>query len=114
MPIATVDDRLAEAVATGRALQNLAATTNPSAFSIADVTVVNAGIDVTRDPTGKPVADLERFGQAIRTLGDHMPERSLVVIASTVPPGTTELVAAPALDEGLKARSIPAGSISLA
>ena len=107
VPIPNVDDRLATAVATGRALQNLTATTDPSAFAGADVTVVNVGVDVKRGPASELVADFDVFAQAIRTLGDHMPARSLVVIASTVPPGTTELIAAPALAEGLKARSLP-------
>lgn len=114
VPMRAADDHLAAAVADGRVLQNLAATTDPSAFGSADVTVVNVGINVTRGPAGEPVADLDAFARAIRTLGDQMPAHSLVVIASTVPPGTTELIAAPALAEGLKTRSLAAGSILLA
>jgi nucleotide sugar dehydrogenase len=95
-------------------VQNLAATTDPGVYGTADVTVVNVALDVSLDEDDEPHVDLDSFEQAIRTLGAHMPPGSLVVIASTVPPGTTELVAAPALFEELRSRSMPPEAILLA
>jgi UDP-N-acetyl-D-glucosamine dehydrogenase len=57
---------------------------------------------------------LDGFRAAIRTLGAAMPPGSLVIVETTVPPGTTEKVVAPELADALAARGLPADAIRIA
>jgi nucleotide sugar dehydrogenase len=113
-PVGSIDKSLAVAIAEGRKRNNLAATTAAEAFGSADITVVSVGLPLLERSAGQAIADLSGFEEAIATLGTHMRPDSLVIVASTVPPGTTAQVAAPALVDALKRRNLPAEAIHLA
>ena len=72
-----------------------------------------------RDGAGNPLyivigVDLPPFRAAIGAVGDHMKPDALILLESTVPPGTTERIVAPLLRERLAARSLPARALKLA
>ncbi|HWX84810.1 MAG TPA: nucleotide sugar dehydrogenase [Xanthobacteraceae bacterium] len=110
-PFATTDAALVTAAGSARRAGNLVAVTDASAFGAADIIVVEIGLDI-EDET--PKVDLPPFRAAIGTVGDHMKADALVLLESTVPPGTTERIVAPLLRERLAARSLPTQALKLA
>jgi nucleotide sugar dehydrogenase len=112
-PFATADPALKTAAAAARQRGNLKATFDPSAYESAAIAIVDVHLDVTTGP-GLPTADLTGFRAAIRTLGQRLPEGALVIIETTVPPGTTARVVAPDLEAALAPRGLPASALLLA
>lgn len=112
-PFATTDRTLVEAAEHAARAGNLSATTDPSAFSTADVIVVDVGLDL-EEKDAQPRANLPPFLAAMRAVGDHMRTDALVLLESTVPPGTCERVVAPLLRECLAQRSLPIDRVNLA
>ncbi len=112
-PFSCSDPKIGEAVATAHAVGNLVATTDPRAFAQATVTVVDVPLDVT-EVDGVPSSNFEAFRHAIDTLGTAMPPGSLIVVETTVPPGTCEHVAAPALSAAAERRGLAPDAIRLA
>src|SRR5580700_4406762 len=110
-PFATTDAALVAAAQSARAAGNLVAVTDPGAFGEADIIVVEIGLDIEEK---SPTVDLPPFRAAIGTVGDHMKPDALILLESTVPPGTTERIVAPLLRERLAARSLPTQALKLA
>lgn len=107
-PFATADSSLEVAVAEACASGNLATTCNPVTYGLADVIVVDVNLDLAADGDGAegPRLDLSDFRAAIRTLGRWMRPDALVVVETTVPPGTCVHVVAPELESALRARGL--------
>jgi nucleotide sugar dehydrogenase len=112
-PFATTDAALVDAARSARVAGNLAAVTDANAFGAADIIVVEIGLDI-EDKAVSPKVDLPPFRAAIGTIGDHMKPDALILLESTVPPGTTERIVAPLLRERLAARSLPTQALKLA
>ena len=113
LPVASTDAKLARALAEASARGNLLATTDERAYELASVTVVDVPVDVVH-LNGRPKAILESLRTAVRTLGRYMPPGSLVVVETTVPPGTTEKVVAPEVASALAERGLPPEALRLA
>jgi len=113
LPVAANDGALRAALAAAVERGNLVATTDAAAYALASVTIVDLPLDVVLDD-GRPTVRLEGFRAAIRTLGSAMPPGSLVIVETTVPPGTTEKVVAPELAHALAERGLPADAIGIA
>ena len=113
LPVASADEELGAAFSQSCAIGNLRATTDPAAFEQAGITVVDIHLDVVRDG-GLPAVSFNGFRRAMRTLGEHMRPGSLIIIETTVPPGTCERVAAPELAAALRQRGLPEDAILLA
>lgn len=112
-PFPTTDAALVAAARSARIAGNLVAVTDASVFGVADVIAVEIGLDID-DKTAAAKVDLPPFRAAIGTVGDHMKSDALILLESTVPPGTTERIVAPLLRERLAARSLPAHALKLA
>jgi UDP-N-acetyl-D-glucosamine dehydrogenase len=112
-PVPTNDKTLTREIKKAHQRGNLFATTDPSAFALASVTVVNVPLDVVLDGP-RPTVNYDGFRAAIRTLGLHMPAGGLVIVETTVPPGTCEQVVAPELFRALAERDLPADALMLA
>ncbi len=110
-PFVTTDAALVGAAQSARVAGNLVAVTDASVFGEADIIVVEIGLDI-EDKT--PKVDLPPFRAAIGTVGDHMKPDALILLESTVPPGTTERIVAPLLRERLAARSLPTHALKIA
>ena len=110
-PFPTTDAALVAAARSARTAGNLVAVTDAGVFGAADIIVVEIGLDI-EDRT--PKVDLPPFRAAIGTVGDHMKPDALILLESTVPPGTTERIVAPLLRERLAARSLPTHALKLA
>jgi nucleotide sugar dehydrogenase len=112
-PFGTSDPRLIEATAAAKAAGNLDASSDPSVIASADVVVVDVHLDVQTEAE-PPRADLEPFRAAIRTVGEFLRPGALVVVETTVPPGTCERVVAPELAAAFGRRGLPEDAFLLA
>jgi nucleotide sugar dehydrogenase len=113
LPISTADTRLAQALQAAHERGNIVATTDQRVYSLAAVAVVDISLDVIEDG-GRPTVNLDGFRAAVSTLGEHLPAGSLIVVETTVPPGTTERVAAPELARALERRGLGQDAVLLA
>ncbi len=112
-PFHCPDDSLQTAITEAHRAGNLGATTDEAAYEQADIVVVDVPLDV-QDDGADPACDMSGFEAAIRTLGRRLRPGSLVMVETTVPPGTCANVAAPCLAAELRARGLPPESVLLA
>jgi nucleotide sugar dehydrogenase len=112
-PVVSNDEELSFAFAQAFGAGNLIATTDPEVYAVADITVVDVHLDLAYQD-GRPSIPLDGFRKAIATLGTYMKPGSLIVVETTVPPGTCAAVAAPELALALERRGLPPDSIRLA
>jgi UDP-N-acetyl-D-glucosamine dehydrogenase len=112
-PFETADDEIPAAMREVTGNGNFVATADPQAIADADVIVVDIHLDIPTD-THKPEVAFDDFRAAIATIARHMSPGALVMVETTVPPGTCEKVVAPELAQGLAARGLPADSFLLA
>jgi len=94
------------------------ATYDTYAYSVADVIIVDINLDVQKhsDPQMELLGydvDLSGFKKAMMTIGDNCKESALVLVETTVPPGTCEKVVFPILTEKLKLRGLSAEKLLL-
>jgi UDP-N-acetyl-D-glucosamine dehydrogenase len=113
LPIRSADPKMEAAMAMAVETGNLRATTDQEVYASAGVAIVDIGLDVSaRD--GEPEVDFGDLRRAVATLASRMPAGSLIVVETTVPPGTCEKVIAPEVDRALEERGMPGGSILVA
>jgi UDP-N-acetyl-D-glucosamine dehydrogenase len=117
-PLTAGDPKIEEFFAAARRTDRFLATHDPYAYSQAHVVIVDINLDVTKkaDPAGLLCdydVDLTGFRRAITTIGDHCREDALVVVETTVPPGTCQKVVDPILRERLAARGLPTDRLRL-
>jgi nucleotide sugar dehydrogenase len=113
LPLITTDEGLRNALSDAQDHGNLLATVDERVLRLASVTVVCIPFDVVNGEDG-PTFEFEEFRAAIRTLGELMAPGSLLVVETTVPPGTCEKVVVPELGEALARRGLPEDAIMLA
>ncbi|MFH1784425.1 MAG: nucleotide sugar dehydrogenase [bacterium] len=90
--------------------KTLTATYNSDCLKLADCVVVDVQCDFAKKDLGKMKtgeADMAALEATIRTIGEKMQPNCLVLIETTVAPGTTEFVAWPILKKAFASRSIP-------
>jgi nucleotide sugar dehydrogenase len=112
-PFATTDAKLVAAAAQGKASSNLSATTDVTALTQSDVIVVDVGLDL-QEKGHRPTFQRQSFEAAITSVGKHMRADTLVLLESTVPPGTCERIVAPILQHQLAVRGLPSNRLKLA
>lgn len=93
---------------------NLWATTDADYFEYADVVVVDINLDIKYTDNQEPILDLIPFESAIHTLGCHIKEGTLVIVETTVPPGSCERVVYPILCEEFEKRGLSKDKIYVA
>jgi len=112
-PLVTNDETLIAAFHRAIDAKNLMATADVNAYKLASVTIVDIHLDVNFDDE-EPSVNFEGFKSAITTLGERMPAESLIIVETTVPPGTCEKVLQPVLETALEKRGFSNDSIKLA
>jgi nucleotide sugar dehydrogenase len=113
LPIESADPKMQQALEAARSAGNLSATTDPAAYELASVVVVSINLDLGQGENG-PAVDLSGLRAAVRELAARLPEGALIVVETTVPPGTCSTVLAPEIDAVLSERGLPSGSLRLA
>jgi UDP-N-acetyl-D-glucosamine dehydrogenase len=113
LPITSSDPRMETALTEAVGAGNLSATTDPEAYESAEVAIVDIGLDVTRTDAG-PTVDFTGLRGAVGALASRLPAGALMIVETTVPPGTCATVVAPEIESVLQERGLPPGSILLA
>jgi len=89
--------------------KTLTATYNSDCLSLADCVVVDVQCDFSKEDLGRMKtgqADMAALEATMRTIGRKIPAECLVLIETTVAPGTTEFVAWPILKKAFERRGI--------
>ena len=97
-----LERKLKEAFETG----NLKATTDKDNFKYADIVVVDINLDVKYREDKTPYLDLTLFKDAMRTIGSRIKEDALILVETTVPPGTCQRVVKPIIIEEFNKRGL--------
>ncbi len=87
----------------------LTATFTYDALSLADVLIVDVQCDFLKENLGNlrtGYAEIGALEESFKIIGERISPHCLVLIETTVPPGTTEYVAYPMIKKGFKARGI--------
>jgi len=89
--------------------KTLIATYNPDVLNLADCVVVDVQCDYTKHALGNMrdgEADMAALEATMRTIGEKIQAHCLVLIETTVAPGTTEFVAYPIMKRAFAGRGI--------
>ncbi len=89
--------------------KTLIATYNSDCLKLADCVVVDVQCDYAKQELGNMrtgQTDMAALEATLRTIGERIPESCLVLIETTVAPGTTEFVAWPILKKAFAARGL--------
>jgi len=89
--------------------KNFRATWDNLAYEIADVVVVDIQLDATKPAFGeaeKGYCDITHFRDGMRTLGQHIKPDCLILVETTVPPGTCQKIVKPIIEEEFAKRGI--------
>lgn len=89
--------------------KTLTATFAYDALCLADVVVVDVQCDYHKETLGdvrKGYADIKALEESLRIIGERIQPHCLVLIETTVPPGTTEYVAYPILKKAFEERGL--------
>ena len=109
-PVKAEDPAVAPMVArTVKDKQTLTATFNSDCLKLADCVVVDVQCDYAKQSLGNMKAgeaDMAALETTMRTIGDRIRPECLVLIETTVAPGTTEFVAWPLLKKAFAARGL--------
>lgn len=110
-PIVADDPKIGELFDHCREQDNFFATYDPSAYKYADVIVVDINLDVMKKSgdVGELVdfdVDLSGFKAAIESIGKNCRDDVLILVETTVPPGTCEKIVRPIIEEQLCQRKL--------
>jgi UDP-N-acetyl-D-glucosamine dehydrogenase len=113
LPFICEDPKIETALRQAHLDGNFLVTTDPRVYSLASVILVDVNLDVIV-VGGRSTVAMEGFKEAIRTLGAFMSKGCLVIIETTVPPGTCARVVSNLLTEAAIARGLPEDAFLLA
>ena len=112
-PFSTSDRQLIKILSEVQSAGNLSATIDESVYEEADFVIVDIQMDVSTD-----VNDLQvgkgLFLDAIQAIGRRIRDSALVIIETTVAPGTCDKLVLPALQEEFLKRGLAKDSVLLA
>lgn len=113
-PFENNDKKLETAMENAYINKNLWATTDSTYFSYADVVVIDINLDVKYREDNEPYLDLKLFKDAMHTLGKEIKAGTLLIVETTVPPGTCEKVVYPIIKEHFSNRGLHEEDIFIA
>jgi UDP-N-acetyl-D-glucosamine dehydrogenase len=113
-PFETVDSKILAGTKNAVDHGNLSATIDEDDFKKADVILVSINMDLSYINGTIPTVNLDSFKNAIYTLGKYVKQGVLIIVETTVPPGTCEKVVLPIIHELAVKRGINPNSIYIA
>lgn len=111
LPIVSSDPLVEKYYQNSRAKKNLLATYDSQAFAFADVIIVDINLDVTKikDSQENIVSydvPLDGFKKAMVLIGKYCKSDALILVETTVPPGTCRKIVYPIIKEQLNLRGL--------
>lgn len=116
-PISSNDPRMPEAYGRAAVQGNLTATYSDVAYELADVVVVDVNLDISKsapDDARQYEFSYDGYVRALKAVADAAKEDTLVVIETTVPPGTTEKIVRPIFEQAFAERDLDPARLFLA
>jgi nucleotide sugar dehydrogenase len=116
-PVVSTDTTLDEAYCKAHERGNVTATHSPEAYRYADIVVVDIHLDINKQEYGNPRHyrfSYDGYLNALRIVAEHIREHTLVIIETTVPPGTTEKILKPMFTEVFERRGLDVSTLRLA
>ena len=104
-PFKTNDDKLSLELKKAVDRGNLKATGLKDLYSEADIVLISINCDLTKKNDQEKIA-LDHFTDSIRDISENISENTVVVIESTVPPGTCEKVVYPLFEDVFNKRKL--------
>ena len=110
-PLIADDPKIGEFFDNAKAKGNFLATYDPVAYQYADVIIVDINLDVQKESYKKGGlkafdVNLNGFKAAIQSIGRNCRDDVIVLVETTVPPGTCEQVVKPIIEEELSKREL--------
>ena len=110
-PLIADDPKIAEFFDNAKAKDNFLATYDPVAYKYADVVIVDINLDVQKKSHEKGGlkdfdVDLNGFKSAIQSIGSNCRDDVLILVETTVPPGTCDQVVKPIIEDELIKRKL--------
>ena len=110
-PLIADDPKIAEFFDNAKAKGNFLATYDPVAYKYADVVIVDINLDVQKKSYERGGlrdfdVNLNGFKAAIQSIGRNCRDDVLVLVETTVPPGTCDQVVKPIIEEELVKREL--------
>ncbi|HET6996123.1 MAG TPA: hypothetical protein VFI06_14120, partial [Chitinophagaceae bacterium] len=110
-PVIADDPKIEQFYQKARQKKNLYATCDPYAYSKADIVIVDINLDVKKQSNNNGhledyTVDLSPFKKAITAVGTFCKPDVLVLVETTVPPGTSQKVVRPILEQCLQERGL--------
>jgi UDP-N-acetyl-D-glucosamine dehydrogenase len=116
-PIVSTDKEISTAYDTAGKNGNLLATYSHYAYELADIVIVDIHLDIKKKKLGK-VKDydftFDIYTEAIKSVAEKVKDDVLIIIETTVPPGTTEKVIQPIFTKTFDKRGMKSTLFSLA
>ena len=113
-PVLASDPKISQYYQNALKKKNYYATYDPYAYSKADVVIVDINLDVKKESTSTEYdVDLTPFKKAIESIGNNCKPDVLVLVETTVPPGTSEKIVKPLLKDCLKKRGLSVDEIKV-
>lgn len=112
-PFKTIDQNLIDTFNDCHSRGNLHATTDPEVYREAAIVVIDIPLDASMSD-GVPTFDTEHLEQSFRCVVERVPSEALILVETTVPPGTCEKILKPILLEQLSERGLASNSVHLA
>lgn len=116
-PVLSLDKNIDIAYRNALKNENVLATYSEYAYSKAEIVVIDINLDVHKKAVHSPYEyyfTLDCFKKAMRTIANNIPENTLCVVETTVPPGTTEKVVYPIFQKIFRKRHLDIAKLSLA
>ena len=113
VPFGNTDPKLDRYLKKAIKNKNFRASNDNSEFKDAEIIVVDIHLDIPFK-NNVPKLELDGFKKAIYTIGNHIREDCLVIIETTVPPGTCSKVVLPILKECFTNRGLNPEKVKLA
>lgn len=110
-PLVASDIKIKEFFDNTKVKGNFFATFDSSAYKYADIIIVDINLDVQKasHPSGELNnfdVNLDSFKLAIQSIGNSCKDDVLILVETTVPPGTCESVVKPIIEEELQKRNL--------
>ena len=117
-PVISSDNKVDEFFKNTISKNNFIATYDPYAYSLADIIIVDINLDVKKHSSSLNdledfEVDLGPFKKGIEVISKNCKEDSLILIETTVPPGTTEKIVKPIIKDGLGRRDLAKEKIKI-
>ena len=112
-PLITSDKKLIDTFFSVFKNNKLHATTGESIYADADIIVVDINLDISY-LEDNPKLEFSNFQSALLNIGNFINEGALIIIETTVPPGTCEKIVVPTINNVIKKRGLKDNSVLIA